>query len=127
MLYESLLVLGVVAAMIAPLVLLGALTQIQVPQPVLRVYFFLGLALYFVWHWQSGRQTLAQRTWKLAIATPDGSPVPLWRLALRYALAWPSLFLFGCGLLWALIDRDRQFLHDRLAGTRVIFAPPTRS
>ena len=28
----------------------------------------------------------------------------------------------GLGLLWALFDRDRQFLHDRLAGTRVIKA-----
>jgi len=25
----------------------------------------------------------------------------------------------GTGYLWALFDRDRQFLHDRLAGTRV--------
>jgi len=24
------------------------------------------------------------------------------------------------GILWAAIDRDRQFLHDRLAGTRII-------
>jgi hypothetical protein len=26
----------------------------------------------------------------------------------------------GFGLAWALIDRDRQFLHDRLAGTRIV-------
>lgn len=127
MLYESLLLLGVLAMMIVPLVILGALGHVQVPQPVLRVYIFLGLALYFIWQWHGGRQTLAMRTWKIAIATPDGMPVPLWRLALRYVLAWPSLFLFGLGLLWAIFDRDRQFLHDRLAGTRVIFSPPTRS
>ncbi|MDL1864805.1 RDD family protein, partial [Betaproteobacteria bacterium PRO5] len=24
------------------------------------------------------------------------------------------------GLLWALFDRNRQFLHDRVAGTRII-------
>jgi len=35
-------------------------------------------------------------------------------------LAWPSLAFLGCGLLWALFDRDRQFLHDRLAGTRIV-------
>jgi uncharacterized RDD family membrane protein YckC len=27
----------------------------------------------------------------------------------------------GAGLLWALFDRDGQFLHDRLAGTRLVF------
>jgi uncharacterized RDD family membrane protein YckC len=26
----------------------------------------------------------------------------------------------GAGILWALVDRDRQFLHDRLAGTRIV-------
>lgn len=127
MLYESLLLLGVLAAMIVPLVLLGAFAGIQLSIATLRVYMSLGLALYFLWHWSGGRQTLAMRTWKLSIATPAGGLPPPWRLALRYALAWPSLALGGVGILWALVDRDRQFLHDRLAGTRIIFAPPTRS
>jgi hypothetical protein len=28
----------------------------------------------------------------------------------------------GISLLWALFDRERQFLHDRLAGTRLELA-----
>jgi uncharacterized RDD family membrane protein YckC len=28
--------------------------------------------------------------------------------------------LGGIGLLYAVFDRDRQFLHDRLAGTRIV-------
>lgn len=127
MLYESLLLLGVLAVMIVPLFLLAAFANVLVPGAVLRVYIFLSLAMYFIWHWHNGRQTLAMRTWKLVIATPTGNAPPLWRLALRYALAWPSVILCGAGILWALIDRDRQFLHDRMAGTRVIFVPPTRS
>jgi uncharacterized RDD family membrane protein YckC len=35
-------------------------------------------------------------------------------------LSWPSIVLGGAGILWALFDRDRQFLHDRLAGTQLI-------
>jgi len=127
MLYESLLLLGVLAVMVVPLFLLAATANILVPGAIMRVYVVLCLALYFVWHWHGGRQTLAMRTWKLMIATPAGHAPPLWRLALRYILAWPSLILGGVGILWALIDRDRQFLHDRLAGTRIIFVPPTRS
>ena len=50
----------------------------------------------------------------------DGSP-PAWnQLWLRYLLAWPSLLLYGMGLIWAVFDRDHQFLHDRLSGTRII-------
>jgi uncharacterized RDD family membrane protein YckC len=37
----------------------------------------------------------------------------------RFALA---LLLLPVSILWALVDRDRQFLHDRLAGTRLIDA-----
>ncbi|MBU1235679.1 MAG: RDD family protein [Gammaproteobacteria bacterium] len=127
MAYESLLLLGVFVVAIVPLVLLSAATGAMVSHRVMRVYVFLCLALYFVWHWRGGRQTLAMRTWKLRIVTPEGEPSPLWRLALRYTLAWPSLALFGIGIAWALLDRDGQFLHDRLAGTRIIFAPPAKS
>jgi len=126
MFYESILLLGVFAAMLVPLMLLTAATHALLPHSLLRAYVFLCLAAYFMWQWHRG-QTLAQRTWKIRIATPAGEPPRLPQLALRYALAWPSLILFGIGILWALFDRDRQFLHDRLAGTRIIFAPPARS
>jgi uncharacterized RDD family membrane protein YckC len=31
----------------------------------------------------------------------------------------------GAGFVWAWIDRDRQFLHDRLAGTRIVKSSET--
>jgi len=31
-----------------------------------------------------------------------------------------SALIFGSGFIWALFDHDGQFLHDRLAGTRII-------
>jgi uncharacterized RDD family membrane protein YckC len=54
-----------------------------------------------------------------------------WRIRLvgvtpRRALARFVLALVlvptGIGILWALFDRDRQFLQDRLAGTRLVRA-----
>src|SRR6266704_3164467 len=55
-------------------------------------------------------------------AEPSSPPA-----ALRYALAWPSLLVFGVGFLWAFVDRDRQFLHDRLAGTRIVMSDDARA
>lgn len=127
MLYESLLLLGVVAVLVVPLMLYAAASGGLVSGAAQRVYFFVGLAAYFIWHWQGGHQTLAMRTWKLAIRNSQDQAPELWRLAIRYAFAWPSIGLFGIGLFWALFDRDRQFLHDRVAGTRVIYVPPTKS
>ncbi len=122
MFYESLLLIGVLAAvLVLPYFILAVSTGIILPRPILRVYIFLALALYFIWHWRGGGQTLAMRTWKLQIVTRSGGVPSLNQLALRYVLAWPSLSLLGVGILWALFDRDRQFLHDRLAGTRIVF------
>jgi uncharacterized RDD family membrane protein YckC len=47
-------------------------------------------------------------------------PVRPAQALLRYLLCWPSIILGGVGIVWALFDRDRQFLHDRLAGTRLV-------
>ena len=33
---------------------------------------------------------------------------------------WPARLAGGIGSLGALVDRDQRFLHDRLAGTRLI-------
>ena len=38
---------------------------------------------------------------------------------LRFLLA---VLFFPVTIPWALVDRDRQFLHDRLAGTRLVKA-----
>lgn len=74
------------------------------------------LAAYFLWCWLRGGQTLAMKTWRIRLTgiTPR-------KALLRFALAM-VLVPTGIGLLWALVDRDGQFLHDRLAGTRQVRA-----
>ncbi|MDP2792942.1 MAG: RDD family protein [Sulfurisoma sp.] len=122
LLYESLLLLGVWAVtFMLPHIALGLAFGVTLPGPVLFLHVFAVFGAYFVWYWSHGGQTLAMQTWKLRLLMADGSQPPPSRLLLRYALTWPSLLLCGAGLLWALFDRDRQFLHDRLAGTRIVF------
>ena len=124
MLYESLLLLGVLAlTFMVPLLIVGIGTDYTPEGGVLWIYIFAVLGMYFLWYWRRGGQTLAMQTWKLRIVNIDGNPVSLRQGWLRYALAWPSVLFFGVGLLWALIDKDRQFLHDRLAGTRIVLLP----
>lgn len=78
------------------------------------------LMIYFLWFWLNGGQTLPMKTWKLRLANPDDTPLRPAQALFRYLAAWPSILFLGIGILWALVDKDRQFLHDRLAGTRVI-------
>ncbi len=122
MAYESLLLLGVLSAtFMLPHLALGMAFEITLPGGVLISHVFLVLGAYFIWYWRHGGQTLAMQTWKIALSTPSGLQPSLARLALRYVLAWPSVMCLGAGLFWALFDRDRQCLHDRLAGTQLVF------
>jgi uncharacterized RDD family membrane protein YckC len=120
MLYESLVVFAV--AFFAGLVFYGA-TQGRFSgntRLAFQLYLFLVLGAYFIACWSRGGRTLPMQTWKLRLVRDDGVSVGIGRAALRYALAWPSLLFFGVGVFWAFFDRDRQFLHDRLAGTRIV-------
>jgi uncharacterized RDD family membrane protein YckC len=81
-------------------------------------------AAYFAWFWTHGGQTLPMKTWRLRLVRRDGAPVSAPRALHRYLLAVLGLLALGLGFLWALVDRDRQFLHDRLAGTAIIDARP---
>lgn len=121
MAYESLLLLGVLAlAFLLPHVALGIGFKLALPGWVLVIHVFMVLGGYFIWYWRHGGQTLAMQTWKIQLSTPSGAKPSMVQLLLRYALSWPSLVSLGVGILWALFDRDHQFLHDRLAGTRLI-------
>jgi uncharacterized RDD family membrane protein YckC len=77
---------------------------------------------YFIWFWTHGGQTLPMKTWKLRLVRGDGAGISVWRGLHRYLLAVLGLLALGLGFLWALVDRDRQFLHDRLAGTALVDA-----
>ena len=60
MLYECLLLLGVLAlTFMVPLLILGAGTNYTPPGGVLWLHVFLVLGAYFLWYWRRGGQTLA--------------------------------------------------------------------
>ncbi len=101
---------------------------------------FAACGAYCIGLWSGGRRTLPMKTWRLTLATATGHAVTSRRAAWRFVAWWigPALALavymalqplgFGRWALpllavnyaWALFDRERQFLHDRLAGTRLI-------
>lgn len=79
---------------------------------LLQLFILAVFAAYFLWCWLRGGQTLAMKAWRIRLVevTPR-------KAALRFVIA---VLFFPVTLLWALVDKDRQFLHDRLAGTRLI-------
>jgi uncharacterized RDD family membrane protein YckC len=119
MLYESLLLVAVLflaGFLFAGLTLGSTMPLVRV---VFQIYLLGVVAAYFIWFWLRGGQTLAMKTWHLRLVSADGAPLTRRRAILRFALALPSTLL-GIGILWALFDRERLFLHDRLAKTKII-------
>jgi uncharacterized RDD family membrane protein YckC len=80
----------------------------------LQLFILAVFAAYFVWCWLRGGQTLAMKAWHIRLV--DVTPR---KAVLRFVLAF---LLLPVSIAWALFDRDRQFLHDRLAGTRLVSA-----
>jgi uncharacterized RDD family membrane protein YckC len=108
--------------------------------------FFLVAAAYFIHSWTGSGHTLAMKTWRIKVVKLGYARVPFRAAAIRYLLAWgwflPAIvvcYAFGLksygqvgaamavGIVaWALtayFDKDQQFLHDRIAGTRMISLP----
>lgn len=103
-------------------------------------------AAYCVGLWSGGRRTLPMKTWRLELRTAAGHNVDPSTALLRYLACWIGpvlalaaaaalqpgghgrwgLLLLGVTYAWALVDRERQFLQDRLAGTRLVAAGPGR-
>ena len=90
---------------------------------LLQIVLWLAIGIYFVWCWKKTGQTLAMKTWQLKLVNKDGQLLPLNLAMARYVLSTLSLVLFGLGFLWAMVDRDHLYLHDRLLNTHIIYVP----
>ncbi len=120
MLYEGLVVFSILLiGFLLPQIVFYAFGMVFGGR-ILMLHILILLMGYFVWCWLNGGQTLPMKTWKLRIANPDGSPLRPAQAILRYLAAWPSILLGGIGLFWAVFDPEKQFLHDRIAGSRII-------
>lgn len=145
MLYECVLLFGI---LFAAVYLYETLLQfMKKDNPALyeqmqTAWVFIVLGVYFIWCWLKGGQTLPMKTWHIRVVRKDGSPLTPARATARYLMCW-LMFLPGSAiwylfiptktmaivlpglnfLIWiiaARFDRERQFIHDKLAGTRLI-------
>lgn len=120
LLYEALLLAAVLFAGTLPVLIFLQHAEPAFMRPLLQFYLLALCGSYFVWQWLHGGQTLPMKTWRLKLVTRDGAPLTLRCGIYRFVIALLGSALFGAGFLWAFIDRERQFLHDRLAGTKII-------
>jgi len=122
--YEALLLLALALALTAAYVMLLGDASHGWKRLGLQALLWLVMGAYFVRCWVVTGQTLASQTWKLKVVDQHGQLLDVQQAVMRYVLAGVLLLPAGLTLWWALLDREQQFLHDRLLGSRIIVVPP---
>ncbi len=142
MIYEGVLLFGVIA--IAGLLFSTIFQQRNALylRHALQYWLFVVVGVYFVWFWIHSGQTLPMKTWRIRLVTAENQTLSVKHAIVRYFLAW-LWFLPGLAIAWALdakawmsvaivganiaawalaayVHPSRQFLHDRIAGTKLI-------
>ena len=123
MVYESLLVTAVM--FVASFIIMPVIGDMHAPwqRHLFQIYIMGVLFAYFNAFWLRSGQTLAMKTWRIRLVQKNGDTLTFKQAMLRFVFALLGLMLAGIGFWWAFFDRDKQFLHDRLAGTRLISVP----
>ena len=143
--YEGLLLLALIVIATFPVAGLKGATLSGVPHVFFQAYLICVVAVYFTWFWRHGGQTLAMKTWRFRVVDIQGGELTLKLALLRFAIAlmfygpacvgvvllffpdrvspvitmWAFLPM-AATILWACHDADGPFLHDRMAGTRLV-------
>jgi uncharacterized RDD family membrane protein YckC len=86
----------------------------------LQLILWMVTGIYFIWCWCKTGQTLATKTWKIKLVNQHDVTLDSRQALTRYALANLSLLACGAGFIWAFVDKDSLFLHDRLMKTRFV-------
>jgi len=119
--YDALLLLAVLFTGTALLLPFRRGQALGAGDPAYGAYLILLSFALLGWQWTHGGQTLGMRAWRLRLQSRDGGPVGWRQAAVRFSAGLLSLAALGLGFFWALVDRDRQCWHDRLAGTRLVW------
>ncbi len=80
-----------------------------------------GVAYYTVLHGWKGA-TLGKMLFKIRVVKADGEPITYIQAFMRYLGYMLSSIILCIGYIMAIFDSQKRALHDRIAGTRVIYS-----
>jgi len=90
-----------------------------------RVLLFVCLLFYMIFHMafelSAWKGTPGKKIQKIKIWSGESDPRVFQRIAIRNATKILAILLLFIGILMLIFDEKRRGLHDRLAGTTVIF------
>lgn len=134
MVYDSLLLFGVLFTATLPALLLDHIRQVQNDEVIhelsplaegigFQLYLVAVIVAFFCWFWKKNGQTLGMQAWRLQLRSNDGGELRLSQCLTRLLAAVLSIACLGLGYWWLWLDRDGLTWHDRLSKTRVVLLP----
>ncbi len=118
--YELLLLIAIWLFFTWLFVMLIGHVDTSLKRALLQLLLWLVSEAYFVTCWVKTGQTPASQAWGLRLVDQNNQQLSLYCAIKRDILASLSWFFFGIGFLWAFVDKEHFFLHDRILGTRLI-------
>ncbi len=118
--YEAITVVAISFACAGVFLWLAGDATPGVKRGLLQLFLWTLVGAYFVRCWLTSGQTLAMQAWSLQLLNKKNQVLGLNEALVRYVLATASLLLCGLGFLWAIVDKDKLFLHDRLLKCRIV-------
>lgn len=90
------------------------------PLNLMRLYLLAVIALFYVYFWTHGGQTLGMRAWRIRVVTSDGRELGTGTALKRFLWSIVSFVPAGLGLWMSLFNRDGLALHDSRSSTRLV-------
>ncbi|MCF7221750.1 RDD family protein [Marilutibacter chinensis] len=94
--------------------------------PALAGYVVVGLVYHVLAESSRWQATIGKRALGLVVVDRDGRRPGPGRVTARYAASALSWLTLNLGHVTAMVPPHRLALHDRISGTRVLAAPPSR-
>ncbi|MCP5143426.1 MAG: RDD family protein [Gammaproteobacteria bacterium] len=122
--YDSLLLFGVLFLATIPLVVLAGGQAIRPQNALFTAYLVLVVFGYFTYFWTGGRRTLGMKSWHLHVVTLDGQPPTFRQATLRFAIAILSWAILGLGFISSVFHQQHLCWHDHFSDTRLVVNKP---
>lgn len=125
--YDALLILAFMMLASLPLSALdpgnGGLGFISNPwlHFVYQLFLYYLIFVFYYVFWRIKGQTLGMQVWKIKAVDISGHIMSPRQCVIRFAVATPAFALALTGFLWALFDKERLTVYDRISNSRVVY------
>ncbi len=124
MVYDTLLVLPIIMAVVALGMAINAAISGSEAQPLhpqlVQALTLITCIVFFTLFWRKSGQTLGMQAWRIQLVSFTEETVTVGQCIRRCLGATLSAVCFGLGYWWCLFDRNKRCWHDYLSGTELI-------